>query len=121
MTAHTYKVLLSTDPDNVEAKLRALGWRNVYGRTLPAQVNHLEGLRQWVEGEPVWTKDLYDQVCAGGPCRPDRKELLAEGRIPQAWIVMFNVPHDTRGSTLFIENPELRDGQTRLAAVKLVE
>lgn len=35
------------------------------------------------------------------------------------WVIVFNVPDDSRDLTLIVENPEPREGQARLTAVPL--
>jgi hypothetical protein len=37
----------------------------------------------------------------------------------QDWVVVFYVPDESRGLTLLVENPEPREGQSRLTAVPL--
>ena len=35
------------------------------------------------------------------------------------WVVVFHVPDESRGLSLLVENPEPREGQSRLTAVPL--
>lgn len=46
------------------------------------------------------------------------KEMISPSKVRQ-WVVIFEVPLDTQGHTLLLENPDQREGQPRFAAVSL--
>jgi len=42
-----------------------------------------------------------------------------EGEVVQSWVIVFSAPLGSQGLALLIDNPEPRQGQTRLAQVPL--
>lgn len=46
------------------------------------------------------------------------KEMISPGTVRQ-WVVIFEVPLDTHGRTLLLENPDQREGQPSTASVPL--